>query len=61
MRIAMKIESRVLAALIAAVMTAFSSIAIAQDETAKQTLFTNVNVFDGFAAELAMDMNVPSR
>ena len=39
-------------------MVALSSIAVAQDEAPKQTLFTNVNVFDGFASELQMGMNV---
>jgi len=31
---------------------------LAQDEAPKQTLFTNVNVFDGHSDELAMGMNV---
>jgi imidazolonepropionase-like amidohydrolase len=39
-------------------MVMFSSIAFAQDEAPKQTLFTNVNVFDGFADELAMNTDV---
>ena len=34
------------------------SVALAQDDAPKQILFTNVNVFDGHADELAMDMNV---
>lgn len=32
--------------------------AFSQDDTAQQTLFTNINVFDGFSSELAMGMNV---
>ena len=32
--------------------------AIAQEDAPKQTLFKNVNVFDGFAAELAMNTDV---
>ncbi len=51
-------ESRALVTIFAMVMAANTSIAIAQDDTPKQTLFTNVNVFDGFSDELAMDMNV---
>jgi len=31
---------------------------VAPENDAPQTLFTNVNVFDGFASELAMGMNV---
>jgi imidazolonepropionase-like amidohydrolase len=34
------------------------SVAFAQDDAPNQTLFTNVNVFDGFADELAMDTDV---
>jgi len=37
---------------------AFSSVAQAQEEAPSQTLFTNVNVFDGFADELAMNTDV---
>lgn len=37
---------------------ALSSLAMAQDEAQSQTLFTNVNVFDGFADELAMNTDV---
>ena len=37
---------------------AFSSLVLAQDEVPSQTLFTNVNVFDGFADELAMSTDV---
>ena len=32
--------------------------ALSQDEAPQQILFTNVNVFDGFADELAMDTDV---
>ena len=32
--------------------------AVAQDDAPKQTLITNVNVFDGFADELAMNTDV---
>ena len=39
-------------------LVAFSSLVLAQDDAPKRTLFTNVNVFDGFAPELAMGMNV---
>ena len=34
------------------------SVAVAQDEAPERTLFTNVNVFDGFADELAMNTDV---
>ena len=37
---------------------ALPSVAVAQDETLSRTLFTNVNVFDGFADELAMNTDV---
>ncbi len=37
---------------------AFSSLAQAQEEAPSRTLFTNVNVFDGFADELAMNTDV---
>ena len=33
-------------------------VAMAQDEAPEQTLFTNVNIFDGFGPELQMGMNV---
>jgi len=39
-------------------LTAVSSIAIAQDDAPKQSLFTNVNVFDGYSEELQTGMNV---
>jgi len=37
---------------------ALPSVAVAQDEAPSRTLFTNVNVFDGFADELAMNTDV---
>ncbi len=42
----------------AGILLAMSSIAFAQDEAPERTLFTNVNVFDGFADELAMNTDV---
>ncbi len=33
-------------------------VAFAQDDAPRQTLFTNVNIFDGFTPELRTDMNV---
>ncbi len=33
-------------------------VAFAQDDSPRQTLFTNVNIFDGFTPELRTDMNV---
>jgi len=50
----MKYVSSIAASLLLAVAT----IAIAQDEEPAQTLITNVNVFDGFADELAMNTDV---
>jgi imidazolonepropionase-like amidohydrolase len=40
------------------VLTMCSLSVTAQEEAPKQTLFTNVNVFDGFSAELQMGMSV---
>ena len=40
------------------VFAALPSVAVAQDEAPSRTLFTNVNVFDGFADELAMNTDV---
>lgn len=37
---------------------ALPSVVVAQDEAPSRTLFTNVNVFDGFADELAMNTDV---
>ena len=54
----MKYRAKLLVALFAGITLAMSSIAIAQDEAPERTLFTNVNVFDGFADELAMNTDV---
>ncbi len=45
-------------ATVSAVLIVSPLAAIAQDEAPQQTLFTNVNVFDGFADELAMNTDV---
>jgi imidazolonepropionase-like amidohydrolase len=37
---------------------AMPTLALAQDDAPKQTLFTNVNVFDGFSDELALNTDV---
>jgi imidazolonepropionase-like amidohydrolase len=50
--------SRVLQVLYGCVLFVLSSFALAQNAATQQTLFTNVNVFDGYAEELAMGMNV---
>jgi len=47
-----------LTAIFAAIAVSVSSIAMAQDKTPSQTLFINVNVFDGTADELAMNTDV---
>ena len=49
----MNIRAKLLITICTGLVLAISSIAIAQDEAPNQTLFTNVNVFDGFADELA--------
>jgi len=54
----MKIRAKLFTAVCASLLLAIASIAQAQDEAPAQTLFTNVNVFDGYAEELAMGMNV---
>ncbi len=54
----MKSITKTLTAICISGILSLSSLAIAQNEAPKKTLFTNVNVFDGFASELAMDMNV---
>jgi imidazolonepropionase-like amidohydrolase len=54
----MSTRATLITTLLAAIALAFSSLALAQDDAPKQTLFTNVNVFDGHAEELAMGMNV---
>jgi imidazolonepropionase-like amidohydrolase len=53
----MKSVSRFIWAIIASVLVAMPFVAVAQDEPT-QVLFTNVNVFDGHAEELAVGMNV---
>ena len=53
----MKIRAKILLIAIAGIMVTLSS-ANAQDEEPKRTMFTNVNVFDGFADELAMNTDV---
>ena len=52
----MKTRAKFLTTICAGIALAASSIVLAQDEG--QTLFTNVNVFDGFADELAMNTDV---
>ena len=42
----------------AGILLAMSSIAFAQDEAPEQTLFKNVNVFDGKSEELVMGVTV---
>ena len=54
----MRSRAKLITNLLTGTVLAFSSLALAQDEKPKQTLFVSVNVFDGFADELAMDMNV---
>jgi len=54
----MKFLSKIFSGMCLSILLALSSIAMAQDEAPKQTLFTNVNVFDGFADELAMNTDV---
>ena len=54
----MKIGFNIWATFSAGILLAMSSIAFAQDEAPERTLFTNVNVFDGFADELAMNTDV---
>ena len=46
--------SRIIWATLATVLVATPLVAVAQDAP-KQVLFTNVNVFDGHAEELAME------
>jgi len=54
----MKHRANLLVALFIGITLGMSSIAIAQEEAPERTLFTNVNVFDGFADELAMNTDV---
>jgi imidazolonepropionase-like amidohydrolase len=50
--------TKFLTTICAGITIVFSPISFAQDEAPKQTLFTNVNVFDGYAEELQLGMNV---
>jgi len=54
----MKTRAKLLITILTGLALAFSSLVLAQDEAPSQTLFTNVNVFDGFADELAMSTDV---
>jgi len=54
----MKTRAKLLTTFLSGVALAFSSLVLAQDEAPTQTLFTNVNVFDGHSDELATGMNV---
>ena len=47
----MKNRARYITVLLTGIMAAFSSLAVAQDDAPKQTLFTNVNIFDGVNEE----------
>jgi len=54
----MNTKAKLLTSMVSGLVLAISSLALAQEETPAQTLFTNVNVFDGFADELAMNTDV---
>ena len=54
----MNIRAKLFITICTGLVLAISSITIAQDEAPSQTLFTNVNVVDGFADELAMNTDV---
>ena len=54
----MKTVIKFAALVIAATLMMSSTVVIAQDDAPTQTLFKNVNVFDGFADELAMNTDV---
>ena len=54
----MKIRVSIWATFSAGILLAMSSIAFAQDEAPEQTLFKNVNVFDGKSEELVMGVTV---
>ena len=54
----MKFRAKHLTTIILGMALVFSSLAQAQEEAPSRTLFTNVNVFDGFADELAMNTDV---
>ena len=49
---------KVITTICVGLLMAVSSIAIAQDDAPKQSLFSNVNVFDGYSEELQIGMNV---
>ncbi|MGI9263115.1 MAG: amidohydrolase family protein, partial [Woeseiaceae bacterium] len=53
----MKNRAKLIMSVCLSVLITMSS-AVAQDEAPAQTLITNVNVFDGFADELAMNTDV---
>ena len=54
----MKAITKFLATICAVMLTVHALSATAQDDAPNQTLFTNVNIFDGFADELAMNTDV---
>ncbi len=54
----MKIRTKLIMAICTIFVFAISPLATAQNEAPTQTLFTNVNVFDGFADELTMNTDV---
>ena len=47
----MKTRAKLLTTIIASIASVFSSLSLAQDEAPKQTLFTNVHIFDGVDEE----------
>jgi imidazolonepropionase-like amidohydrolase len=54
----MKIRSKTFSGMCLSILLALSSSAIAQDEAREQTLFTDVNVFDGKSESLRMGVDV---
>jgi len=54
----MNTKAKLLTSLVSGLVLATSTLVLAQEDTPAQTLFTNVNVFDGFADELAMNTDV---
>lgn len=54
----MKSKFKLIAAFASSTLLILSMLVAAQDDAPKQTLFRNVNVFDGFADELAMNTDV---
>ena len=54
----MKDLKKIVSLALAVAVLSLPFVATAQDDAPKQTLFTNVNVFDGFGPELQMGMNV---